>query len=161
MTGPGPREIQDLAEAIQVFELVEVVAYEHSGKRVPVAPEEVGGRTTGSELEVMVRHAAGEIETRFRMTVTAPGMELASDVGVVYKSEDCVLAERLLPDFLEEIGIMAAYPYLREGTSTSAVRLGLAAPTLGLLRRGQFTLRGTDDRLDSSPAAESAESGRS
>lgn len=159
MSAPSPSEVQDLAEAIQVFELVEVVAYEHSGKRVPVAPEDVGGTTAESELEVMVRNTAGEIETRFRMTVTAPGMELASDVGVIYKSEDYVLTQRLLPAFLEEIGIMAAYPYLREGTSTSAVRLGLPAPTLGLLRRGQFTLRGAEDP-DSSPAVESAESER-
>ncbi len=132
MSKSDPREIQDLVEAVQAFELVEVVAYEHSGKRVPIASDEAGGTAPGSELEVMVRHAVGGIETRFRMTATAPGMELASDVGVVSKAEDCVLAEHLLPDFLEEIGIMAAYPYLREGTSTSAVRLGLPAPTPGV-----------------------------
>lgn len=142
------QEVDDLENALEVFELVEVVAYEHSGKRVPVNLDDDNGAPPQSEMEVLVRHSSNEIETRFRMTVTAPGMELASDVGVVYRSDNWILAPSLVPSFLEEIGIMAAYPYLREGTATSAVRLGLPAPTLGLLRRGQFTLQSESERVE-------------
>jgi len=62
-------------------------------------------------------------------------------VSVTYVRED----ETPVPDdvkaaFLERVAVMAAFPYLREGVQSLATRVGVAVPTLGLLKQAHVTL---------------------
>lgn len=51
-------------------------------------------------------------------------------------SEGPQASESVLSAFGEEVGILAAYPYLRQNIQDLSSRIGLPALTLGLMRRG-------------------------
>lgn len=76
------------------------------------------------------------------MNYSDGNIELSSDVGVLFASDlDAVLSEETLNEFMSQVAVMAAFPYLREGLATSAARLGVTRiPTIGLIRRGEIAL---------------------
>lgn len=153
------RSVGTLAELVDVVELAGVTVYEQSGKRheTAVAPD----GEPNPAIEAFVRGYDGGIETRFTMTYEGPGYVIVSDLALRYEDrEEYRLEPSVVPDFLE-VAIMAAYPYLREGVTTSAARLGVDRPVLGMVRRGdiQFgrakgpspSVAPTADQLDRAP----------
>lgn len=145
-----PRTITDLLGAV---ELTRVVSYKLTAERVRNDVEAVG--SASRDLEARVRVDERQLETRFTMTVEAPGARYVADIGTIYEFTTPVvlpLPSHVVGEFIGQVGIMAAFPYLREAVSGLAARLGAEIPVMGLIRRGELAF-GVDDSTIETPVA--------
>lgn len=144
---PEVRPVDTLTDLVEAVELASITVHEQSAKRVE-NDVEVGSEPSPL-IEAFVRVFDGGIETRFKMTFEGPGYVIVSDIALFYKDlEEFELDANLVPEFLNEVAVMAAYPYLREGVTTSASRLDVERPVLGIVRRGQVQFGQEDPRVE-------------
>jgi hypothetical protein len=133
------RVISDAADLLQIAELTGVTTYEVRGRRIEDGED--GGDEPTQDLEVMARGSDDLVETRLRFTYTTTVAELYADIGVHYAIREPVeIPEVALREFVERVGVMGVFPFVRESLFTTATRLGVDAPVLGLLRAGQFKI---------------------
>ena len=59
------------------------------------------------------------------------------------------ISDAALSEFVERVGVMTVYPYLRESIDQSAAKLGAARPTMKLLRPGDITVSVSADETPS------------
>lgn len=136
---PQPVTIESLSELVRLAELREIVTYRLVAERetndIPSIAE------AEQEIQVQVRGEPELLETRFALRITAPNVKYLVDLGTIYRFEAPVAQMRseLVAEFLTQVGVMAAFPYLREGVSGLAARMGAEIPVLGLLRRGEVS----------------------
>lgn len=132
------RDAADAADLVAHSELTEIRIYEIGGRRI------VGSTDTAEATEDFQVRATGDerhFETRARLTLVTAEAELLADVGGVYSfDEDLKLTQPVAAEFIQRVGIMAIYPFIREQIFASATRLGVPAPVLGMLRAGQFSV---------------------
>lgn len=146
-----PKVVEDAVQLLPLVELTDITTFALVGVRkgnegdLEEGPD---GATPPVEpqLEVRVRQSDGEIEARVRMTVRTLTEELVADIGATYSVEaGHEVTDRALEDFLERVAVMAIFPFLREAIHTTATRLGVAAPVIGLLRQGGFKVEASDE----------------
>ncbi|TRW47536.1 hypothetical protein [Georgenia yuyongxinii] len=148
-----PRLVETLEELVQLTELVGITVYEQSAKRVENQVDE--DEESAPRIEVLVRALEDGIEPRFKLVFEGPGFVLTTDLALHYQDrEQITIDERVVPEFLNDVAFMSAYPFLREGIMTSAARLGVQPPLLGLVRRGEieFTQGPSSDDNTGEPA---------
>lgn len=127
--------VQDATELLEFVDLRGIVIYEIHGVRVK------GGDETAVKISVQERHDESFIEPRFRMVVTDSEAEYTADVGTHYQmSRPIDVSKAVLAEFIERVAIMAAFPFIRESIATTAARMELNVPRLGLLRAGSFSM---------------------
>ncbi|MEV8238485.1 hypothetical protein AB0P23_24840 [Rhodococcus sp. NPDC077669] len=132
MSDDAPRTVTDARELLELSELTDVIFYEVSGRRTTDAD------TSSVSIQIALRHEALVIEVRCRATVTGAGGEYLSDASAVFTlNAPIAAAEQVITEFVERVGVMSVYPYLRESISQSAAKLGLERPVLKLLRPGE------------------------
>jgi hypothetical protein len=146
MTGKG-RAIADVVELLSYVDLTDIAHYEVSGVRRQSEPEEdfePGVR----DPQVMVRHEGGKLETRVRLAVDTDEARLVADIAAIYTlSEPLEVPDDVIAEFLERVGVMAVYPYLRAAIHGSAAQIGADAPVLGLLRSGSINVQPDEARV--------------
>ncbi|MBB1010706.1 hypothetical protein BXY47_0059 [Dietzia kunjamensis] len=145
MSDNSPRRIVDARSLLDLAELTDVIFYEVRARRAPQA--------TDSEVAIQIALRRDELvlEVRCRATVTGAGGEYFTDASAVFTLREQISAtEDVITDFVERVGVMAVYPYLRESISQSAAKLGLERPILKLLRPGE--VRVTVNRPDAAEA---------
>lgn len=132
------RTIDSTIALLEAVELTRITHYEVSGRRhAPDATVDEGVKPP----QVMVRKSELEIETRMRMVVETDVAAFTADISATYTlSEPANVPDEVVTDFLERVGLMAVYPYAREAIHTSASRLAVDAPILGLLRTGSVRI---------------------
>ena len=145
MTQPSPERLVDsVVDLLRSSELVGVRTYRVAGSW---AEAEATDRPEGTEqeLHVSVRGDATWFETRVAMVVRTPEADFAADVGVRYDyAEPLSVPQEIMSEFVERVGVMAVFPFLRESIFTTATRLGAGTPVIGLLRAGDFHLSPPD-----------------
>ena len=148
------RPIDTVEELIAFVDLRGVHTYEVSGKRAEPAVE--GDDVAVQEpmaIEIREQHDEGRIVGRFRATMTASGCDLVADVGAEYAfSEPLSLSRPAIEGFLEKVAVMAAWPFIRETIATTAARLQIPVPLLGLLKQGDFHVNPAGADLDDTTA---------
>lgn len=136
------RTAEDARDVLGHAELTAMRVYELTGRRRDVAE-------TGTQPEVFRVYVHGDnryIETRARLELLTDEADLTAEVGAVYTfDEDLDIPSHVAAEFIERVGIMTVYPFVREQIFTTATRLGVAPPVLGLLRAGQFTVEAESD----------------
>lgn len=135
-----PREIADIQDLLFVLDLKGVRYYEISGRRLPEdRPDDML-----FALEIQQRHHESTFEIRFKLGVTHPQADYVIDVASIYGStEPITFGDALATEFIEKVAVMAVYPFLREALASTAARLELSVPMLGLLKAGQFKVTAT------------------
>lgn len=132
------RDAIDAADLVAHAELTEIRVYEIGGRRL------LGGAEASEPAEDFQVQATGDsrhFETRARLILVTNEAELLADVSAVHSfDEDLVISREVAAEFTRRVGIMSVYPFVREQIFTSATRLGVAAPVLGMLRAGQFNI---------------------
>lgn len=129
-----PSRPANAAELLRYTELTEVRTYELRGRRV------AAGEVSESTPDIAVKVGETTLETRMRLEVTTESAVLFSDMAVVYSfSEPLELAKEVVREFVERVGIMAVYPFVREAVFATAARLAVTPPVLGLLHAGTLT----------------------
>lgn len=127
-------EISDLEELVALIELLDVVFHEVSGKRTDEQSED----PDALEISAMWRRDAEKLATRFRATVRGEGGEFVADAEAIFSlAEDREVGEDVVQSFLERVGIMVVYPYLRAAVAESATKLSLPRPVLKLIRANE------------------------
>ena len=141
--------IKSVEELVPFLNLVALRQYEISGKRTEATPME---KSESADLEsltepqmdvqIMENHNEQHIETRFRATVDNGVGVFLTDIGLLYNfSEPIDLEQVAINNFIERIAIMAAWPFIREGVATTAARMELPVPVLGLMKQGQASVQ--------------------
>ena len=134
-TQTKPLVVDSAAHLLDFVELTGIVIYELQGVR------REGKDEAEVEISVEERHDANSLEARFRMVVSDSLATYTADVGTRYQTSQPVeLSKPVVKEFIERVAIMAAYPFIRESIATTAARMQLAVPVLGLLRSGSFSL---------------------
>lgn len=129
----------DARALLALVDLSEVIVYEVAGRRMAddTRPEE-----TRQTLNATAAGGSNWLETRCRLYVETHDADLVADFGVRYASSDPFeVSSAGVSDFVEKVGVMAVFPFLRESIQTTATRLGVPAPVLGLLRAGSFQVQ--------------------
>ena len=150
MTVPSGSAEQPLTlpQLVAAVELREIITYKVSAERVVNEVERIEDST--QSLLGMCRADPSLVETRFQMTLDAPGITYFVDLGAVFRFErpnERPLTNDVVNEFMSQVGVMAAFPYLREAVGGLAARMGGEIPVLGLMRRGevQFQLGAGDE----------------
>lgn len=105
-------------------------------------PEGVGTvEYEAQDPKIMLRSSDTEIEVRMRMQLESAAARLVADIGISYSlTKPIAPSESALKEFVERVAVMALFPYVRESLHTSAARLGVDPPVLGIIRAGELTL---------------------
>jgi hypothetical protein len=142
MTAPTPSgdsaevpEVQSVQDLLDGLELTEVRTYLlHAERGSYEALDE-------ARISVAVNHEDIFVEVRCRLTTTSDDCELAIDRSAVFTlNRPVVIPPPILAEFVEKVGVMTVYPYLREGLFSLAMNLGVAPPVIGLMRAGTVRL---------------------
>ena len=145
-TAPTERTVTSVVDLLHAAELTGIRTYKVLGVRVeddeerPVEPQQ--------DLQVMVRGDANGTETRVVMVLKTAQADLTAEVGALYRyDEPLAFTPEIMAEFIEKVSMMAVFPFLRESIFTTATRLGIDAPVIGLLRAGDLQLSAppTDD----------------
>ena len=140
---PAARQIDEIQGLVDALDLVEIQFVELSAIRQPDRDDDF---VTTTAIEVAVHRTAVAFGQRFRLSACSQAADFVVGVQSTYRAVKPIeFARALGEEFIERVAIMAAYPYLREGLSSAAARLGVEVPLLGLLRAGQFKLDTDDD----------------
>lgn len=159
MSASKVRSISDVSELLALAKFSEVTYYELSGQRTE-APEQAtpeappGEEEGGAPLQVLLRHDAERIQVRVRCEAEGQGAQYVADVAAEFALAEPVDAPAaVLREFVERVGVMAVYPFVREALHTTASRLRMQAPLLQLLRANQVDLIPDQDDEGNAPAS--------
>lgn len=131
------RRIETVVDLVQLVELTEFRSYRLLGERVPDAE----GRTETQSLSVLAGGDSTHIECRVRMELQTEHANLEADIGAVYTTPEPVeMPAAVVAEFIERVGLMAVFPFLREAVFTTASRLGVPPPVVGILRAGEASV---------------------
>jgi len=149
-----PLPVEEIGALVRLAELKAVVTYGLSAVR-----EESDLAVPEQDLGYMHRVSEEQLESRFQFTVRTADAKLRADIAVRYDFDQPLApTEAVLLEFAERVGVMAAFPFLREAIFSLATRLGVEAPVVGLLKAGQVHFGRTEatgptQPADSQPAA--------
>lgn len=149
MAPDQPIPIEDVAQLAGMVELRDVVFFQVHAERLESVDD---GTPDEAEPEIAIqiqeRHSETRIEVRCILMGRTGDARYVIDAAAQYETE---IPVELNPDvveaFVERVGVMAVYPYLREALQSAAAKLRLEAPVLGLLRPGGVKLTAEDPRL--------------
>ncbi|MDG4667991.1 hypothetical protein [Mycobacterium sp. 236(2023)] len=134
--GESSRLVVDVDDLMSLVNLAAVRFNEVSARRTDAEDEPDTFR-----LEVSSMLSQDEIVVRCKASVAGAGGEYVAEAdGVFSLSDEVDIAEAVLLDFIQRVGIMVVYPYLRIAISDGAARLGVKTPVLRLLRPGDVAL---------------------
>lgn len=138
-------------DLLPVLELTGVTAFEIAGRRL----DSQESTETQSSMESMLGDDDGALAFRVRQHVKTGQAEILADYGVEYRITDpsASVSGKARVEFAEKVAFMTLVPYLRESVHTTAARLGVQVPLLGIVRQGDFTL----SRKKDVPATQSQE----
>lgn len=156
MSAVDPREVGSAKELLDLLRLDSIEYYEVRGRRRSAPDSEL---ETEPQLEILQRHADRDFEVRCRCSVEAPDASYFTDAAARFVSnEPLTMPDEVAREFVERVGLMAVYPFIRESILTTSTRLGAGRVVLGLLRPGRVQIElDADAKWD----AEEATSGES
>lgn len=143
---PEPIAVESVEDLVALAELTEVRTYLLHGERASRA------EVVDARMSVMGKCEQSWLETRCRLTLGTEDSDLVVDRSAVFTFDRPVAPrEDIVRQFVERVGVMSVYPYLREGASTLASQLGVAPPVLALMRAGTFKLTLATDQAAEPP----------
>lgn len=140
MRAAAPREIVDIHELLTLVDIADLIFHEERGRRIVRTDEDLASLELPMTVNSLgTRAESTMIRFRFRTVFSDVVAEYVADAEIVYESsEEVTVGEELQREFAERVAFMALYPFLRASVNGSAMRLGLPAPLLGIVRQGEF-----------------------
>lgn len=137
--------VSDAKHLLEHAELDGIETYEVSARLV----ERGEGFEEGYLIKAGIVFDPSALRTRFTLTFSAAAADFTVDLAVKYRLDEAVIVgQEVAVEFAEKVGVMAAWPFLREHVFGLASRIGQPVPVLGLLRQGEFTLTPDDPAPD-------------
>lgn len=136
--------IETIQELLGLTELTEIRTYVLHAERAE-RPE-----AEDAKVSISARGDTTWLEVRCRTVVATEEADLTVDRSALFThAEPLDLSEELVEEFVERVGAMTVYPYLREGVFTLAGQLGIAPPVLALMRAGSVKVGRTKQEAGS------------
>jgi len=151
MTQPdGLPLVESVEELLQMVELDDIIYYGVTAVR----REQPGGPEDPTEsTQLFVLHEGVRLEVRCRVVVETLDAAYQVDVASRFELQHPVeITEDVRQLFVEKVGLMAVYPYVRETITESAAKLRLGQPLMKLLRSGQVNITPLPPSEDQAPA---------
>lgn len=128
MNDIAPPVVTDARDLLGLTELSDI-SYTRLSAEISDADEEPFA------VQVLARQGDNSIEILCKATLSGKGATYAVDViGQFIVTQPCEVPEDVVQEFVEKAGILAIYPYLRNGMVDLAARLALPRPVIPLLR---------------------------
>lgn len=128
-----PVHVESVVDLLSKTELTEIRTYLLQGERAE------HGEPEGSGMAISARGDSDWVEVRCRMTVQTEEADLVVDRSAMFRhAEPLEVGSDTVREFIEKVGVMTVYPYLREGVFTLASNLGISAPVMALMRAGSI-----------------------
>lgn len=128
-----PRQVESVIDLVQLVELSEFRCYRLMGERVTASDD----REETQSLSILAGGDETHVECRVRMELGTESANLEADIGAVYTLPEPVeMTAAVVAEFIERVGLMAVFPFLREAVFTTASRMGVPPPVVGILRAG-------------------------
>lgn len=145
---PDPHDVAlsvvNIADLAAMVELRDIAFFEVHAERsdAEISSDDAEIETpVNIDIQVQERHAETQIEVRCKLRAEDRQARYTVDAAARYEVAWPVqLSAELMREFVERVGVMAVYPYLREALQDLASKLRLDAPVLGLLRPGGVSL---------------------
>ncbi|HYO18960.1 MAG TPA: hypothetical protein VES02_09895 [Dermatophilaceae bacterium] len=136
------RPVASIKDLVGLADPVGVRWYEVSGRRTEDGdPAAELPERADLDLVVLEHHSPEELEARFKATATGPAADFTIDFSILYRFDEAIDPSAVVVrGFLEKVAVMAAWPFLREAVATTAARMELPVPVLGLMKQGAFSL---------------------
>jgi hypothetical protein len=152
MSEPAPQAengdlplIGSAKDLLDLAELSDIVYYAVSATR----RDEAGPEGTSHEFAIFVLHDGARIEVRCRAVVDTSDAQYVVDASSRFELKHPVeITDDAKQEFVEKVGLMAVYPYIRETVAASAAKLRLAQPLVGLLQAGNVSITPTKPAAD-------------
>lgn len=145
MTEDEATKIDSVIDLLTRTELTEIRTYLLHGERAERA------ESSDAQVSISARAEPALLEVRCRMVVETEDADLIVDRSALFThSEPVALGKDAVREFVEKVGVMSVYPYLREGIFTLANNLGVSPPVMALMRAGGIQLS-TDPQHHQSP----------
>lgn len=146
----GPRIVTSARELLDLTRLADIVWYELSGRRLSedeiASAEDTSSAGDDVPLQVLARSSDEQIEVRVRTSAHSASARFSVDVGALFDLAEPVAVEAdVMKEFVQRVGVMAAYPFVREGLFSVAARMRVEAPLLQLLQSSGINLVSTAD----------------
>lgn len=136
-----------------MVELRDIVFFQVHAERLNSTPKGAADGEVQNEpsqrigIQIQERHSETHIEVRCILEGETQDARYVIDAAAQYETETPVeINQDVVEAFVERVGVMAVYPYLREALQSAAAKLRLDAPVLGLLRPGGVKVTPDDPR---------------
>jgi hypothetical protein len=145
-----PRELNSIQDLLELSDIKGLDFHELSAKR---NPEAVGPATDGEDYSVKFdlsdMTTPTELNVRCRATLALQSSTFVVDVSARYEfSEPCVYSPELRQEFIERVGMMSVYPFIRQNFHAMSVQIGETPILLPILRANSIKLV-RQDEIDS------------
>lgn len=130
--------MQDL---LALTQLRDVTYYRVAAERSGEVPSDTSEYAPPPTISVSERHGADAIEVRTELTWAVFGGQYTIDVAAQYGFDEPVeISAEVAAEFVQRVGVMTLFPYLRETIQALASKLRLTPPVLGLLHASRVSL---------------------
>ncbi|WP_454700001.1 hypothetical protein [Arthrobacter humicola] len=142
-----PRELNSVQELLELSDIRGLDFHELSAKRNPDAPGPAAeGEDYSVQLDLSDMTTPTELNVRCRATLTLLSSTFIVDVSAAYEfSEPCVFSPELRQEFIERVGMMSVYPFIRQNFHAMSVQIGETPILLPILRANSVKLVHQDD----------------
>lgn len=124
--------VDSVKQLLKMAELEDVVYYGISAER---RGESSDVDKVSDSYELFVRHDGVRLEVRCRATVDTDEAQYVVDAASRFLlAEPVEITERAQQEFVQKIGLLAVWPYIRETISANAAKLRLSPMQVKLLR---------------------------
>jgi len=131
------RVVATAAELVGLVELEDVIFYNVTSAR----RDEPGPEQPSQVMQVFVQHDGPRLEVRVQVQVDTEDGRYLVDVSARFTTwETMVASDEVKQEFVERVGVMTVYPYIRETITTNAAKMRLVQPLMQLLRAGEAKL---------------------
>ncbi|GAA4152423.1 hypothetical protein [Leifsonia shinshuensis] len=133
--------ITEISELLQHGDIADVRFLSFSGEVLSEPHEDMEDDDVRQTTQVLAGRNSDAIEVRMTITIDVREARYEATAGTQFRHDDDLdIAEDVVIEFAERIGVMTVYPFLREIISDMSGRLRQPNLTIPLLRAGQLNL---------------------
>jgi hypothetical protein len=143
-----PRQLNSIEELLELSDIRGLEFHEISAKR---SPEAFGPAEDGTDYSVKFdlsdRANPTELNVRCRATLSMESSTFVVDVSAAYEfSQPCTYSAQLRQEFVERVGMMSVYPFIRQNIHALSVQIGETPILLPILRANSIKLVRQDEQ---------------
>lgn len=142
-----PRQLTDVKELLELSDIRGIDFHEICAKRNPESkgPAEDGADYT-VQFDLSDMTTPTELKIRCRATLTMESSTFVVDVSATYEfSEPVDYSAELRQEFVERVGMMSVYPFIRQNIHALSVQIAETPILLPILRANSIKLIRQDD----------------